>query len=232
MVDELQSEHEALKAAYDKLKRRQARNERAHFARGLMQGILSMLKPGDVVFDCGANLGDVTEPLADTRATVHAFEPDPYAFGQLSRRMKGRGNVILHNVAVGVTAGSVQLMRAANFDDNPKGGSVKSTVIPGGRNINEEAGATIEVEMIALPSLIRAEAEKAGGQIAFLKMDIEGAELDLLEHMQAEGLFDLVRLTVAETHENKFRDLRPRFAALREAVAADHPFTRVNLDWI
>jgi hypothetical protein len=86
--------------------------------------------------------------------------------------------------------------------------------------------------MIALPDMIRAEAAKAGGRIAFLKMDIEGAELDLLEHMQAENLFDLVGLTVAETHENKFRDLRPRFAALREAVAADHPVTRVNLDWI
>ena len=63
-------------------------------------------------------------------------------------------------------------------------------------------------------------------------MDIEGAELDLLEHMQAHGLFDLVRLTVAETHENKFRDLRPRFAALRAAVADTYPVTRVNLDWI
>jgi FkbM family methyltransferase len=191
-----------------------------------------MLGPGDVVFDCGANVGDVTAPLAQTGATVHAFEPDPYAFSQLSARVQGMENVILHNVAVGVAAGSVQLMRAANFDDNPKGGSVKSTVIPGGRNINEEAGATIDVEMIALPDMIRAEAAKAGGRIAFLKMDIEGAELDLLEHMQAENLFDFVGLTVAETHENKFRDLRPRFAALREAVAAAHPVTRVNLDWI
>ena len=231
-MDDLQAQHAALREAHDKLKRRARRNERTQFARGLMQGILSMLKPGDVVFDCGANVGDVTAPLAETGATVHAFEPDPYAFGQLSARVQGMENVILHNAAVGVTGGHVQLMRAANFDDNPKGGSVKSTVIPGGRNINEEAGATIDVEMLALPDLIRAEAARAGGQIAFLKMDIEGAELDLLEHMQAERLFDLVRLTVAETHENKFRDLRARFAALREAVAADHPVTRVNLDWI
>ena len=120
-------------------------------------------------------------------------------------------------------------MRAAYFDDNPKAGSVKSTVIAGGRNI--DAGGVVDVQMIALPEVIRALAA-AKGEVAFLKMDIEGAELDLLEHMQAEGLFDLVRLTVAETHEKKFADLRPRFAALREAVAAAHPVTRVNLDWI
>lgn len=230
-MDDLAADHEALKVAHDKLRRRARRNERAQFARGLMQGILSMLRPGDVVFDCGANVGAVTVPLAGTGATVHAFEPDPFAFEQLSRRVQGMENVTLHNAAVGVSAGSVRLMRAANFEDNPMGGSVKSTVIAGGRNIDERAEATIEVEMVALPDLIRDTAATAG-EVAFLKLDIEGAELELLEHMQAENLFDLVRLTVAETHENKFRDLRPRFAALREAVAADHPVTRVNLDWI
>ena len=63
-------------------------------------------------------------------------------------------------------------------------------------------------------------------------MDIEGAELDLLDAMLGQGLFDQIQLTVAETHERKFKDLRPRFAALRDAVAAAYPPTRVNLDWI
>lgn len=224
-----QAKIDALQAELDKLKRRQQRNFRAHHARGLMQGILSMLKPGDVVLDCGANVGDVTEPLAATGAQVHAFEPDPYAFEQLSNRVKGMDNVTLHNAAVAVEAGKLTLMRAANFDDNPKAGSVKSTLIAGGRNIDESEG--IEVDVIALPDLLADLAEQHG-EVAFLKMDIEGAELDLLEHMQAEGLFDIVRLTVAETHENKFADLRPRFAALREAVGKAHPITRVNLDWI
>lgn len=224
-----EEELEALKAAHEKLLRRQARNERARFAMGLLQGVLSMLKPGDIVFDCGANVGDVTAPLAATGATVHAFEPDPYAFARLSERVAGMDNVILHNVAVGVAEGSVRLMRASNFGENPKGASVKSTIVSGGRMIDEENA--LEVPMIALPAMLRQAAGEAG-EVAFLKLDIEGAELDLLEHMQAEGLFHLVRLTVAETHENKFRDLRPRFAALREAVAAAHPVTRVNLDWI
>lgn len=230
-MTELSEDFAALQAEHDKLKRRAARNERTQFARGLMQGILSMLRPGDVVLDCGANVGAVTGPLAETGATVHAFEPDPFAFAKLSERVAGMENVVLHNAAVGVAAGKVHLMRAANFDANPMAGSVKSTVITGGRNIDEAQGATIEVAMIALPDLIR-EIAADKGEVAFLKMDIEGAELALLEHMQAHGLFDLVRLTVAETHENKFRELRPRFAALRAAVAEHHPVTRVNLDWI
>ena len=66
-----------------KVLRRAERNLRNSHAKGLMQGILSMLTSRDVVFDCGANVGDVTEPLAQTGAHVHAFEPDPHAFRKL-----------------------------------------------------------------------------------------------------------------------------------------------------
>ena len=223
--------HSAEEKRARRAKKAQEWDARESYAKGLMQGILSMLRPGDVVLDCGANVGAVTGPLAETGATVHAFEPDPFAFAKLSERVAGMDNVVLHNAAVGVAAGSVRLMRAANFDDNPMSGSVKSTIITGGRNIDETDGATISVTMIALPDLLREIAAKTG-EVAFLKMDIEGAELDLLEHMQTHGLFDLVLFTVAETHENKFRYLRPRFAALRAAVADTYPVTRVNLDWI
>jgi hypothetical protein len=70
------------------------------------------------------------------------------------------------------------------------------------------------------------------GRVAFVKMDIEGAELDLLESMDRQNLFPAIGLTVAETHEKKFRHLAPRFAALRVSVAAKYPITKVNLDWI
>lgn len=226
-----EAERDALKAKLDKIERRQQRHLRTHFARGLMQGILSMLRPGDVVVDCGANLGEITEPLAETGAAVHAFEPDPYAFERLTARVGGRPNVTLHRAAVGVAPGTVRLMRAANFDENPKAGSVKSTVLPGGRNIDESADAAIEVARIDLPAFL-ADLKARHGEIAFVKMDIEGAELEILETLLATRGFDGIRLTVAETHENKFRDLRPRFAALRAGVGEAYPPTRVNLDWI
>lgn len=220
---------EALKAELAKLKRRQERNMRAAQAKGLMQGILSMLKPGDLVLDCGANIGEITVMLAQTGAQVHAFEPDPYCFEKLTKRFKGAENVTLHNVAVGTSEGTIQLMRADNFDDNPRGASVKSTVISGGRKIDEKD--TIDVKLMNFPAFID-ELTKGGKEIAFLKMDIEGAELDLLEHMQTSGQFGVIRLTVAETHEHKFKELRPRFRKLRADVSAQYPVTKVNLDWI
>lgn len=220
-----QTAFDALQEEYTQFQRRHWRRLKKQYARGVMEGILAMLLPGDVVLDCGANVGDVAEPLANTGATVHAFEPDPYAFERLKTRLGDRANVILHNAAVGVQAGRQRLMRALNFDDNPNAGSVKSTLLSGGVNIAEDAG--VDVEVVSLPDIIARH-----DTIAFLKMDIEGAELDLLEHMHAHNLFQTIRMTVAETHEKKFPALRPRFAALREALTAAYPPTRVNLDWI
>ena len=214
-----------------KVLRRAERNLRNSHAKGLMQGILSMLTSRDVVFDCGANVGDVTEPLAQTGAHVHAFEPDPHAFRKLQKRVGNLPNVTLHNAAVGTSAGHIRLMRALNFDDDPNNGSVKSTTTSGGRNINEEDRDSIEVPLISLPDFIGATLRDYE-YIAFLKMDIEGAELDLLELMLSQNLFDQINLTVAETHESKFKALRSRFRKLREDVSALHPITKVNLEWI
>ena len=222
---------EAAIAELEKLKRRHDRNVRVAHARGLLDGIASMLRPGDVAVDCGANVGEVTAVLAATGATVHCFEPDPFAFGKLSKRFGSAKNVTLHPAAVGLRSGQITLMRAANFADNPRGGSVKSTVIAGGRGIDEGDAAGIAVDMIDFPAFLRGLID-AHGDIAFLKMDIEGAELDILEEMERQDLFAPIRLTVAETHERKFKALRPRFRALKERGGAAFPHTKVNLDWI
>jgi FkbM family methyltransferase len=212
-----------------KLKRRHKRDLRYARAEGMLAGVVSMLRPGDVAVDCGANRGDVTAQLAASGAVVHAFEPDPYNLEKLLERFAGTPNVTLHAAAVGTAAGSIRLMRAANWEADPELASVKSTVVAGGQNIAEGEG--IEVALIDFPAFLRG-LIGSHGRVAFVKMDIEGAELELLSSMLDQRLFDDIQLTVAETHERKFKELRPRFAALRAAVAEAYPPTRVNLDWI
>ena len=94
-----------------KLKRREQRNLRQARAHGFLDGILALLRPGDVVIDCGANVGEVSARLVATGATVIAFEPDPYAFEKLSERVAGCDNVTLHQQAVSTEAGTLRLMR-------------------------------------------------------------------------------------------------------------------------
>ena len=95
----------AHQAELDDMRRRNKRRVKRVRAQGMLQGVISMLRAGDIVFDCGANVGDVTVQLAQSGAQVHAFEPDPVAFARLSDRFSEVDNVTLHNVAVGTQDG-------------------------------------------------------------------------------------------------------------------------------
>ena len=209
--------------------RRQKRNLRKATAEGFLAGVCAMLRPGDLALDLGANMGVVTAVLAATGADVVAFEPDPFAFATLQDKFADRPNVTLVQAAVGVGSGTVRLMRADNFGDNPEGASVKSTILDGGRRI--DAANSVEVPLIDFPGYVRDQIARRG-RIAFVKMDIEGAELDILEAMDRDALFANIGCLVAETHERKFRDLRDRYKALRAGFADRYPAGRVNLDWI
>lgn len=213
----------------ENLIRRQRRNMRKAWAEGYLTAIAAMLKPGDLALDCGANMGVVTAVLAATGADVIAYEPDPYAYEILQEKFKDMPNVTLVNAAVGVGSGTVRLMRADNFGDNPEGASVKSTILDGGRRIDAEN--SIEVPLIDFPGLVR-ELVLVRGEITFVKMDIEGAELDILEVLDHDSLFINIRCLVAETHERKFKDLRDRYKALRTGISERYPAGKVNLDWI
>lgn len=209
--------------------RRQKRNLRKATAEGFLAGVCAMLRPGDLALDLGANMGVVTAVLAATGADVVAFEPDPFAFATLQEKFDGQQNVTLVQAAVGVGSGTVRLMRADNFGENAEGASVKSTILDGGRRI--DAGNAIEVPLIDFPAFVRDRVAERG-RIAFVKMDIEGAELDILEAMDRDALFANIGCLVAETHERKFRDQRDRYKALRTVFVDKYPSGRVNLDWI
>lgn len=209
--------------------RRAKRNLRKAWAEGYMAGITTLLRPGDLVYDLGANRGDVTAVLAATGADVVAYEPDPVTFAKLTARFADHPNVRLVNAAVGVGSGTVTLMRGANFAGKEEQASVKSTILDGGRGV--DAANAVEVPLIDFPAVVRTEVA-ARGQIAFVKMDIEGAELEILEVMDREGLFENIRGLVAETHERKFKELRERYKALRTAIAEHQPSGKINLDWI
>lgn len=58
------------------------------------------VKPGDVVYDIGAHVGELTENFADKARLVYAFEPSPLNFPKLAKKMKSRPNVKCFNLAL------------------------------------------------------------------------------------------------------------------------------------
>lgn len=129
-----------------------------------------IIKEGDLVFDIGACIGQMTEFYLSRGARVIAVEPESEDVEKLTERFGDNEKVIIVPKAVGNKNGTSHLYIH-------KGASSISTFIPiiwWGRDSafrGTEGTEWEEVEMITLDSLI-----EEYGSPQFIKMDIEGYE--------------------------------------------------------
>lgn len=186
---------------------------------------LARIGPGDVCLDLGANVGEVTVQLAATGALVHAFEPDPLAWGVLVQNLGHLPNVRLHNAAVAADPGTYRLQRPARFAEDPLQWTTSSRIVPEGSDgFNDPQG--IDVEVRAFSDIVAG----IGSRVALVKMDIEGSEFAILRRIFADpGSFNIDAI-FCETHERHGHASVAEVVMMRAAAARlDRP--AINLYW-
>lgn len=181
--------------------------------------------PGEICLDMGANVGSFTAEMAARGCEVHAYEPDPLAFAELKKAVGHLPNVTLHYCAVAAEAGRLRLYRARNFADNALAATTMSSIVLTGAKRYQDDDA-IDVEVRAFRDVIRG----FGRRIALVKMDIEGAEFDILRQIfAAPGDYDIDAI-FCETHERQAIAEFPHIDAFRRASASlARPY--INLYW-
>lgn len=178
-----------------------------------------------LAIDLGANVGEFTVLLAETALEVIAFEPDPWTVGVLRDAVSERSNVSVVEAAAGTRDGTIQFFRHEDFEDDPSIKSQSGTIYANKDNVDgTEAIDVTEIDFLAyLRNLDR--------EVGILKMDIEGAEVDLLEHLlDAPDVLARIHYIFAETHEDKIPGHQPRVEALRRR-AAEIVSPKINLNW-
>lgn len=147
-----------------------------------------LVRPGMTVLDVGANIGKYTKLfslLTGDKGRVYTFEPSQYAFGRLAEDVQryGCGNVTLINKAVCAQCGKVTLNefpeRYCSWN------SMGRPQMENPENLAELVPISRSVDVEALTLDAFCEQQKIS-HIDYLKLDVEGAELDALKG--AEGL--------------------------------------------
>ena len=160
----------------------------------------SLMGPAPVVLDIGANQGQFTrEMVRKFGCSVHAVEPNPYLCSGLQE--SAIPGVTIHQVAVSGTRGSRPFLVMNNSE---------ASHFP---NANGSSEGTIQVQAVTLEDLISEMPTDAC--IDLIKMDIEGAELDVLEHVPA-GLMERVRQLTVEFHEFVYPESRVRVEGVKK----------------
>jgi len=127
-----------------------------------------------VVFDIGANAGDFSQMIVatDPEARVFAFEPHPVTFSRLAQR--SLPNVECINSAVGSRIGVISL-----YDTASSGGSEHASTIAG--VVDGVHHQPVESEQVSLITIDAFVEERGIPRIHLLKIDVEGAELEVLK---------------------------------------------------
>jgi FkbM family methyltransferase len=147
---------------------------------------------GDAPFilDCGSNIGIsiLFFKKLFPRARIIGFEPDKATFAVLSRNVSENGlsDVSLHNVALSSTVGE------ATFFSNSQQylGTLKMSLLQ-----ERIEGQTQQVPCVTLSSFVQ-------GPVDLLKMDIEGAEMGVMQEVAASGGLKEIRAIVMEYHHH------------------------------
>ncbi len=183
------------------------------------------LGPGDIAIDCGANVGEITVKLAKTGASVYAFEPNPYAFGKLQDKTRGLQNVVCLNKGVWDRNTTTRLYFHREAGKNQEFWSFASSIFQTKSNVDPDH--FIDTEMIDLAEFI----SHLNKPVSLLKIDIEGAECEVLEKILLTGIHKKIKLTLVETHDRKIPGLQEKTNRIRSRIK-ELDINNIKLSWL
>jgi FkbM family methyltransferase len=134
------------------------------------------VRPGDLVFDVGAHVGDRIAAFRRLRCRVVACEPQPALVKTLRLIYRSDANVTIEPVAVGAAPGEIEL----NINvDNPTVSTASRDFVQASQGApgweGQNWSKSIKVAMTTLDALIARH-----GRPAFIKIDVEGFEAEAL----------------------------------------------------
>lgn len=198
------------------------------YLRGSSRQLLSkiwQLKSGAVVYDLGANIGLFTQLFSDMGCVVFAFEPHPGAFKELSRKFSNKKNIHLFNVAIGDSDGVSPLFFHTEGDEEDIHFSQGTSLLASKPNVDQNKAIDCKVESIA--SIL-----KSVDHVDFMKIDIEGAEIDVMNYLVSHPeLLKKISYIGCETHEKKWPQLAMDTQEVRQKISNANLAEKFDFTW-
>ena len=142
----------------------------------------AFVRPGDLVFDVGAHLGDRSAAFAALGARVVALEPQPHVARWLRRIVGKNPRIEVRTEAAGASPGVARIAISARHPTvSTLSDAWRASMARENRGFaGVRWDTTTEVTVVTLDDLIRAH-----GMPSFCKIDVEGYEAEVLAGLSA-----------------------------------------------
>jgi FkbM family methyltransferase len=198
---------------------------------------LGLLSEHSTIFDVGAYNGDTSHLYLSRcgKGRIYAFEPSPTQYELLSGRFEGITSLIPINAALSDVSGRAVLNLSAFAPTN--------SLLQANRNANKiwgdgvfNSAGQIEVEAITLDTFVSRHSIKS---IDLLKLDVQGAELRVLEGARKtiesdciHSIFVEVTNQAAYSHQPSFWEVMGTISQLGYMLHSFHDIDSDSLGYI
>ncbi|MEM7269935.1 MAG: FkbM family methyltransferase [Pseudomonadota bacterium] len=217
-----------LDAPHPKLRRfarvRHANRVKSWMPKPDIRKIVAGLPESTVVIDFGANAGLITRALAVRARVVHAVEADPDIFAVLKENCADLDNVVLHHFAISDRSGEAIFHRESDAVQIDRTNTPDCGTLHQNHSRVAGAGATIKTPVMGIEEFLR----QIDEPVDFIKMDIEGAEVEVLEALFDSPYMERIGQISVETHEFWLPETADRMLALRRRARS---FNRPEIDF-
>jgi len=157
-----------------------------------------MIKDGSVFFDLGANMGQEIQGILDSGIDVeiHSFEPHPIFTRMLIDKFGNHPRITINSSAAWIVDEDRDFYFKKSKENLNGGATLISTKGNISRNITER------VRCIDIAKYI----ENLGKDIDIFKIDVEGAEYHILDHIEKTGALSKIDKIFVEDHSRKISD--------------------------
>ncbi len=147
-----------------------------------MKSMLDNIKPGDVVFDVGAEQGDMSVIMAKKTGKIVLFEPSPMMWPHIKENFIENGIKPLYCYVGFVSDVTDEEPEITNYDDTnnkgfPECAYDEMTNVRGFRHLHEEKHATKQITLDDYCA-------RTGIYPVMVTIDVEGSEYNVLEGMK------------------------------------------------
>lgn len=156
-----------------------------------------------IYIDCGANTGQVLKSFIEKNPSLecHIFEPQPELEGQLTSLIENHKDtsITYYKKAVWTKDETLNFYLATEWEENHKGGS---TLLDNHTNNLSKVDYEhpVDVEAIDFDHWLKNSLHPSTNDYIILKMDIEGAEYEVLSKLVESGSIDYISELIVEFH--------------------------------
>jgi FkbM family methyltransferase len=172
------------------------------------------LTVSSTVIDLGGFFGDWTDAIHRRYGcNVYVFEPVPEYCARIRKRFFGAPRIRVFEVGLAAREATLDL-----------------TLAHDGSSLHRSGGESVAVKLVAIDAFLR---EQALDHIDLIKINIEGAEYELLEYMVANALVERCENMQIQFHNfvpdavRRREQLRAQFSRTHE-LTYDYPFVWEN----